>query len=56
MDKQMLKELAEMGVIVIEMDHPNKAIEVYNVLAEVFDEEYHLDRRTHEQNKEWTHD
>lgn len=54
MDKEMLKELAEMGVIVIEMDHPDKAIEVHSVLAEVFDEEYLLDQRTHASNKEWT--
>lgn len=52
--KEMLKELAEMGVTIIVMDHPDKAIEVHNVLAEAIGEEYKLDQQTHKQNKEWT--
>lgn len=51
MNKQMLKELAEMGVIVVPLNDPKL---LHEVLAELLDEEYQDDRRTHGQNKEWT--
>lgn len=51
MNKQMLKELAEMGIIVVPLNDPKL---LHEVLAELLDEEYQDDRRIHGHNHEWT--
>lgn len=51
MDKKMLKELAEMGIIVVPLDDPAL---VHDVLSEVLREEDRLDGIEHSRNKEWT--
>ncbi len=50
MNKQMLKELAEMGVIVIPLDDPQL---LHDTLKEILGEEDRLDQIEHARNKEW---
>lgn len=38
MNKQMIEELTKMGITVVVLDHPDKAIEVHEVLKEIFKE------------------
>lgn len=52
MDPKIIAELVEMGVIILPLDEFITQAQINQAL----DEEYLLDRQTHAQNKEWTHD
>lgn len=50
-EKQLFRDLAKMGVIIVNLANPK---ELHETLAEALDEEYLLDRKIHSSNKEWT--
>lgn len=51
MDQKIVAELAELGIIIVDLGDPKR---LHEGLAKVLDEEYELDRREHGKNKEWT--
>lgn len=53
LDPKMVAELAELGIMIIDIGNPR---ELHEILNEVFQEEHQLDYLEHKQNQEWNHE
>lgn len=51
MDRELIIQLAALGIIIVDLGNPK---ELHEALAKALDEEYELDRREHGKNREWT--